>query len=142
MAGVTFPFSGNDGNMYGIDPGRKDYAAATHAAFTKDQWQNYISQFVPIENELIDWAMDPATVTKSRERAVSGIGQQYDVAQGAAERRRRGLGITLTPDEKASADRYSNLQKSLGEVQASNTARDLTVDRQRAIMGSPVTPGR
>ena len=46
-------------NQYGVDLGSKTYAGDTYAALTRDQWQQYVSTFVPLENQLIDFATNP-----------------------------------------------------------------------------------
>ena len=112
------------------------------AQFTRQQWQQYVSQFIPIENELIDYAMDPTVVQKNMDKALAGVRGSFDAQQGITQRRMRGLGIQLNPDEAAAAKRDTALQKGLAEVQAANVARDLTVDRQRSIMGGPAMPAR
>jgi hypothetical protein len=116
-------------------------ASQALADFTQEQWQHYVSQFVPIENSLIEWAVDPNKVTQNRDRAMTGFNQQFDIAQQGLERRQRSYGITLNADEQRASDRNADLQRSLGEVQVANTSRDLTIDRQRGIMGAaPAMP--
>jgi hypothetical protein len=117
-------------------------AEAALAEFTRQQWQTYVSQFVPIENELIEYAMDPAVVQRNMDKAMGGVRQAFDAQPAITNRRLRGLGVELNADEQAASKRDTALQKGLAEVQAANTARDLTVDRQRGIMGGPAMPQR
>lgn len=135
QGGIANPYGG--GNV-----GAGMSAEAALAAFTRQQWQDYVSQFIPIENELIDYAMDESLPGKNMARAVESVQKGFAAQPAITERRMRGLGIQLNPDEQASAKRDTALQKGLSEVQAANTARDLTVDRQRSLMGGPAMPQR
>jgi hypothetical protein len=117
-------------------------AESALAQFTRQQWQTYVSQFMPIENELIEYAMDPAVVQRNMDKAIGGVRSAFEAQPAITERRMRGMGIQLNADEQAATKRDTALQKGLAEVQAANTARDLTVDRQRAIMGGPALPQR
>jgi hypothetical protein len=115
-------------------------AAELYAQLTRQQWQDYVSRFIPIENELIEYAMNPETVRQNVAKAQAGIGQAFDTQQGVTERRLRANQQTLTGEEKAAADQQTGLSRSLGEVQAANTARQITVERQRGILGAMPTP--
>lgn len=126
---------------YGIDPGSKTYANDTFAAITRDQWQNYVSTFVPIENQLIKYATDPNVVSDAMKDASTGVTQAFDAQQGATQRKLKGLGVQLSPDEQQAQGRSMGLTKSLADVQSQNTARDLTVQRQQSILGSPAPQG-
>lgn len=128
-------------NAYGIDTGSKTYAGDTYAALTRDQWQNYVSTFVPIENTLISYATDPSTVTNAMSEASADVGRAYDVQQGATQRRLQGLGVSLTPEQQAAQKRSYGLSRSLADVGAQNTAAEITRSRQQAIIGNPAPQG-
>ena len=76
-------------NMYGISPGSKDYAAQTYAAMTRDQWANYVNTFVPLENQLIQYATDPGQVTKAMTNASADVNASFNQQEGAVQRRLR-----------------------------------------------------
>ncbi len=116
-------------------------ASDLFASATRQQWSNYVNTFVPIENKLIQYATDPNTVTNAVSDAQTGVKQAFDAQQGATQRKLQGLGVTLSPDEEAAQKRSSGLTESLAGVQAANTARDLTVQRQQSILGSPAPQG-
>lgn len=115
-------------------------ASDLYAQLTRQQWQDYVSRFIPIENELIEYAMNPETVRQNVAKAQAGIGQAFTTQQGVTERRLRANQQTLTGEEKAAADQQTGLSKSLAEVQAANTARQVTVQRQRGILGAMPAP--
>jgi hypothetical protein len=108
-----------------------------YAALNREQWASYVRNFVPIENKLIEYATDPAVVDRAMTEASSDVTAAFDANEGAAERRLGTFGVTMTGDEKAASKRQFSLAKSLADVGAQNTARDLTRQRQQSIMGNP-----
>jgi hypothetical protein len=141
MPAAGIPQYTTPASAYGINPNSKTYANDTFAAITRDQWQNYVSTFVPIENQLIKYATDPTVVSNAMSDASQGVNQAFDAQQGATQRRLKGLGVSLSPDEQVASTRATGLQRGLADVQAQNTARDLTVQRQQSILGSPAPQG-
>lgn len=128
-------------NAYGIDTGSKTYAGDTYAALTRDQWAQYVSTFVPIENQLIQYATDPATVTNAMTEASKDVNSAFDAQQGSTQRRLAGLGVTLDADQQKAQQRSYGLSRSLADVGAQNTAGELTRQRQQAIIGNPAPQG-
>lgn len=129
------------GKMSGDSGPSAPTASDMFASATRQQWSDYINNFVPIENQLIKYATDPSVVTSAMSDAQTGVQQSFDAQQGATQRRLQGLGVTLSPDEQAAQKRSSGLTESLADVQSQNTARDLTVQRQQSILGSPAPQG-
>lgn len=121
--------------------GPSTFASDTFAAVTRDQWANYVDTFIPIENKLIKYATDPTVVSDAMSDASKGVNSAFDAQQGATQRRLQGLGVQLSDDEKAAQTRSMGLTRSLADVQAQNTARDLTTQRQQSILGSPAPQG-
>lgn len=127
-----------DTNILGVNkPPPSTYASDTYAALTRDQWANYVSTFVPIENQLIAYATDANKPLENMAAASKSINAAYDAQAGATERRLRGLGVTLTDDEQAAQQRSFGLSKSLADVNAQNIAGALTRNRQQSILGNP-----
>jgi len=116
-------------------------ASDLFASATRQQWSTYTNTFIPIENKLIQYATDPNTVTNAVSDAKTGVEQAFTAQQGATQRKLQGLGVQLSPDEQAAQAKSSGLTESLASVQAQNTARDLTVQRQQGILGSPAPQG-
>jgi len=112
-----------------------------YAQLTRDQWSNYVSTFVPIENSLIKYATDPNQVTQAMQTASSNVNSAYTQQQGAVSRQLKGLGVTLSPDEQAAQQKQFGLSKSLSDVQAQNVAGDLTRQRQQSVIGNPAPVG-
>lgn len=128
-------------NLYGFDRNSGTYASDTFAALTRDQWAQYVSTFVPIENKLIQYATDPNQPVQAMAGAHQDVDQAFTAQEGATQRRLHGLGVTLGGDEQAAATRATGLSHGLADVNAQNVARDLTVQRQQSILGSPVPQG-
>lgn len=121
----------------GLSTGGKNYAQNTFAAITRQQWDDYLQNYVPIENRLINYAMDEQAPVQAAELAGRGIGQAFDQQRESTGRRLAGMGLQLTPEEQAAADKSSRLSESLATVGAMNNARDATLQRQQGILGNP-----
>lgn len=117
------------------------YASDTLAAVTRQQWADYVSTFIPIENQLIKYATDPAVVSNAMSEASQNVNQAFDAQAGATQRNLKGLGVTLSEDEKVAQARSTGLARSLADVGGQNIARDLTTQRQQSILGNPAPQG-
>lgn len=124
-------------NYFGFDPGSPTYAGDSYAAMTRDQWARYVEQFVPIENQLIQYATDPTVVSNAMAEASRDVTASFDAQQGATTRRLRGLGVALDTDQQQAQQRQFGLSKSLADVSAQNIAGNLTRQRQQQVLGNP-----
>jgi len=126
-------------NAYGINTRDKAYSSKSFAAATRDQWNMYLTQFgVPQENLLINYAMDPASVSNAVTEARQNVGQSFGQQQGIMQRQMRGFGIELNDEEKKVFERSTKLNQSLAEVNAGNQASSRVQDRQMGLLGAPV----
>jgi hypothetical protein len=115
----------------------KDFAQQTFAAITRQQWDDYLRYYVPIENELINYATNPQTVQDAVMNARTDVDNAFDAQVGVDERRNRGLGISLAPDEQNAVDRSRGLARSLADVSAANLTTERVRDRQQSLLGNP-----
>lgn len=136
-AGIGGTTYGSGTDFMGLNPRSKNFAQNAFAAITRQQWDDYLTQYVPIENRLIDYAMDEDAPVAAAERAGRGIGQSFEQQRESTGRRLAGMGLQLTAEEQASADKQSRLSESLATVGAMNNARDTTTQRQQGILGNP-----
>jgi hypothetical protein len=113
------------------------FAQDNYARLTRETWQNYIQNFVPIENELIEYATSPDTVTNAVSEARSDVASAFQAQQGSTQRRLFGMGVNLEPDEKQSLERSSAISNSLADVNAANMTARQTRQRQQTILGNP-----
>jgi hypothetical protein len=124
-------------NSYGINTSSKTYAGDTYAALTRDQWAQYVSTFVPIENQLIKYATDPNTVTNAMSQASADVNSSFNMQQGATQRHLQGLGVSLTPEQQRAQQKSYGLSRSLADVGAQNMTAEMTRQRQSSILGNP-----
>jgi hypothetical protein len=115
-------------------------ADQSFANLTRDMWSNYLRDFVPFENRLIDYSSDPAVVANAMDEAGRDARQAFDNRAAAATRGLRAQGLTLDAEEQAVVSRTGSLAKSLADVNARNVARDAAMARQQSILGNP-SPG-
>jgi hypothetical protein len=123
--------------------GGKSSSAATpagdaYAKLTRDMWDSYVTNFMPYENKLIEYANDPSVVTNAMSKASDIVDQSFQAQQASTTRRLKGLGLQLNDQEQAATDRSSSLAKALASTGAQNAVRDETISRQKAILGNPV----
>jgi hypothetical protein len=135
MAGLN-PYTFN-ANPYGVDPNAPDAASRNYEALTRDMWASWTSNFLPYENDLIEYSADPEVVTKAQQGASQNVNAAFDAQQAATGRRLKGLGLTLEADEQKAADRSFGLARSLADVTAQNVAGAKTRERQQAVLGNP-----
>lgn len=140
-AGRGLNLGGTNENFFGFNPASSTYAGDSFAALTRQQWSNYISTFVPIENELIAYGTDPNVVRDAMSEASQNVSRAFDAQSASTDRRLRGLGIQLSPEEMEARKRSESLSRSLTDVGAQNTARELTTRRQQAVLGNPAPQG-
>lgn len=125
---------GNFGAAIGQRP---ESVGDTYARLTREMWANYIQNFVPIENELIDYATNPETVTNAVAAAREDVASSFQAQKGSTQRRLFGLGVNLRPDEQESFDRSTQISQSLADVNAANMTARQTRERQQSILGNP-----
>ncbi len=135
------PWSNPNRNALGVRFDADRYGMDTQNALARDQWNTYLSMFLPVEDNAIQWMTDPTLGTKAAERSIGYVDQAFTANAASAERRRRAYGITLNPEEQAAVDRRNNVQESLAKVQAANGARDTTQMLQRSMMGGGAAGG-
>ncbi len=109
----------------------------TYAALTRQQWADYVSTYVPIENKLIDFAMDTSQPEKAMAEASTNVQNAFAAQEGDFQRKMQGLGVSLNAEEQAAQTRAAGLSKSLADVQAQNTAAAQTREMQYGLMGAP-----
>lgn len=120
-------------------PAQQGSAVNQYADMTRSLWYQWMNEIGrPQEDRLIEYATDPTVVTDAMQTASQDAKAGFDRGAENTQRRLEGLGLTLTAEEQGAADRSSNLARSLADVGAQNRARDQTLARQQAIIGSPV----
>lgn len=121
---------------FGSQP-QSTYASDIYAQLTRQQYADVVRYINPIQDELIDYATSANTVPEAVEQARTLVNGSFARQQGAQQRRLRGLGMTLTPEEQAASTRSTGLARGLAEVNAINTTRDQVRARQASLLGNP-----
>lgn len=112
------------------------------ADVARDMWEHYQNTYVPLENELIEYASDPAKV--KTEAAAEAKGDFMSAAALAPERLAREAGRYggLTATQQKQADKQLTLSSALGTVNASNMATRAVNDRMLEVNQSLVATGQ
>ena len=126
---------------FGHNPQGSNYAQNNFASLTRDQWAEYVKTFIPIENQLIEYATNPQVVTDAMTEASADVNAAFDARAGTIDRRLKGLGIDQSPEQEAAQTRSFGLAKSLADVQAQNIAGQTTRQRQMSVLGNPAPQG-
>lgn len=117
--------------------GQPASAQDQYARLTRELWTNYVQNFIPIEDKLIEYATSPETVTNAVSRAREGVASSFEAQKGTTQRRLMGLGVNLDPDEQQSFERSSAISNSLADVNVANQTARQTRQRQQSILGNP-----
>lgn len=104
------------------------------AALTRQQYRDYIDRFQPREDWLINYATNENKPLEDANRARGYVDQAFANAPGTLDRRMKGLGVSMTPEQQQSFQRQSTYQKGLSQVDAMNRASQNTWDRQTEIL--------
>jgi hypothetical protein len=124
--------------QFGTPPQVSDPAAAL-AAVSSQSWQTYLQHFVPYENTLIQYAMNPNQVATNMQTAEQLQGSANQMATGNETRRLQQMDVSLTPEQQATQNRTRGISDALSTVTAANQAKDVTVANQMGIAGMPMS---
>jgi hypothetical protein len=108
-------------------------------AISASQWSTYLQHFVPMENQMIQYAMDPNLAAKNMQAAQGMQQQANQQSTGIQTRQLEQYDTSLTPEQKAAADKTKGITDATSNVTAANKAKDATVANQMGIMGAPMT---
>jgi uncharacterized membrane protein YhiD involved in acid resistance len=142
-AGLTSPAgigsSAAQGVSYGTGGAFSGDANSLYQQVTQSEWQNYMQNFVPIENQLIKFASDTTQPAQAMATAQTNMNaaeaQQPQIQQNRLDQ----YGIKLDQAGKQAAGMDQNLNAALGSVDAQNHAKDTTIQQQESILGAPMT---
>ncbi len=134
IANSVYQPGGGAQDFYGMSLPNYGNAEATNNALTRQQFSTYVNTFLPYEDKYIEYAMDPTQAAQAMQAAQANVAGAFDRQAAATERRLRPLG-GLNPEEQAVATRSLALARAAASAGAQNRARDLTLQRQQAIIG-------
>ena len=112
----------------------------TYADITRQEWERYMRDFAPKEEQLIKDAkgLTDKIVKESRDSAK----QQAKIARETLQRNRERYGIALDPSARAEQDRAFQRQTTLGQVGAANRGQLLGRDIENRVLADVVNIGQ
>jgi type II secretory pathway pseudopilin PulG len=110
-------------------------AALTMAGITRDQWNDWVERFRPLETELMDQTTynDPNLVANSVSDAMGQAGRTFDSQTAIDARSRAELGVNVGGDYQQATNRLSSLSRTASLTDAANRIRARLIDRDREI---------
>jgi hypothetical protein len=109
------------------------------ANVTSQEWSTYMQHFVPYENQLIQYAMDPNKPLENMQLAQQQEQQAQTQATGIQTRQMQQTDTTLTPEQQAAVQRTRGISNAQSVVNVGNQAKDVTVANQMGIAGMPMS---
>ena len=124
------------------NPAGTESADQMMANITREQWADFQTTFVPIENELIAEVQSNDAINTDAGEAVRLTGAAFDsasqVQSRALERSRR----SLDPDQKRAMERRMSLRRAAAMAGAANATRRSGRDRRLGQLADLVGMGR
>ena len=121
--------------------GRRQWLENRQASITRDQWQNFLDVYRPVEEELLR----KATQTDfSAEGDEAGQDARAGAAagRGMLARNLSRLGTRMTPEQAEAVRRRSQLAESKGVAGAENTTRRNLYDSRNNLLAGLVSVGQ
>ena len=135
-AAPTTTYAEQTGNtLLGVRGGDDNYGDKVGAALALKDWDKYKALYMPLEDQLLAMVNDPNGRQNAMGAAAQGVGQNMDNANEAFERQARGLGLQLTPGQKAAYERRNDITAGLSRVGAANMAGRNYDALRRIILG-------
>lgn len=119
----------------GLDPNSNDYASQIRARIARQQWQDYLQRFAPIEQELINSIGNKELLRKAIARGDENVERSFDSARGQFQRRLSRQGVGLSTDQAAASERSMGLSEAAAKVASRNRTRMNVRDREMQILG-------
>ena len=95
----------------------------------------YNSNIQPLQQQLLQQTLNPATINQEVAQAKTDVGQQFANLPGAFQRQAAGSGIALTGAQKANFAKQAALNAGIATAGAANQTRAAAGQRQAAIVG-------
>lgn len=112
-------------NSFGIAFDDPDYASKTNAAIKRGEWEDYKKTFMPLEDMLLDRAMNPYKYWEpEQQQALQSITGAFDRQTGQVERQLKRGGLDLSDRMRGELKQRSDLQENLTKVGALNVVKN------------------
>ncbi len=126
------------------DPTKAGSSSDRMGGITREEWQDYINRFIPVEDTLVGLATGQQDNDEAIARARGSVVGAYDVSQGTMQRDRERFGLAnagANPDEMPALQARTGLGKVASEVSAINGARTETNNRDMQLLSGNMAVG-
>ena len=117
-------------------------ADQTFAAITRQQYQDYLTNFMPQEDKLIGLIGNQEYQGGQVQNAEQSAADAYQSGIGTADRSLARYGVNMDPTERAAYERKKDLGATLSKVNAGNTIRTNLEGQDLSLMSSLANYGR
>jgi hypothetical protein len=120
---------------------RRKWLENKQANITRDQWNNFLDVYKPVETDLVSQALQTDFSTEGDEAgqdAAAGV----RASQGMLARNLSRMGTSMTPEQAAAVRRRANLQSTKATAKAENTTRRTLSDSRTNLLAGLVGVGR
>jgi len=125
--------------IFGGPAAPADPAAQLAASVSASQWQDYMQQYLPQTQTLMNYATSNTPIQQNMQQAQTLEAGAQQQAGGIMGRQLANADVTLTPEQKQASTEQASLGNAAGMVGAINTAKDKTFANQMGIMGTPMS---
>ena len=135
---------GNSSGTIGSAPASLETAdpldpSENYAAIIRDQWQDYVDRFGPLEDMANDMLLDPARRRETRAEfasaATSEVNNAFDRAENRTETLYSRSNQRRTARQQKATDRTNLLERTAATVSARNASRDYADDLESSLLG-------
>ena len=116
-----------------------DPAAQAASSVAASQWQDYMQQYLPQTQTLMNYATSNTPIQQAMQTAQTNEAGAQTQAAGISGRQLANADVMLTPQEKQAQAQQTSLGNAAGMVGAINQAKDTTFANQMGIMGTPMS---
>lgn len=114
---------------------------ARQAAITRDQWQNFLEVYRPVETDLLSKAMQTDFTVEGDEAGIDAAAGAR-ASRGTLARNLSRLGTRMTPEQAEAVRRRANLSETKITARAENTTRRTLYDTRGNLLAGLVGIGR
>lgn len=121
--------------------GRRQNLDRKISNFTRSQWQHWMDSYQPMEQDLLNRAMQ-TDFSKEGDEAGQDAAAGVRASQGMLARNMSRMGSSMTPEQAAAVRRRSNLDMTKATGQAENTTRRTLSDTRTNLLVGLSNVGR
>jgi len=127
-------FYSNYGTPYPVW-GDDDYASKMRAWIARQEWQDYLARFAPVEEELLGMVGNKELLNSELEQADKNMQSSFRTAEQMQNIERQRYGLALNDRNAIRNKAALELEKTAATAQALNDVRAAAKDRDLAILG-------